>query len=113
MKENSLYDKKSLRAICGKNADFDEIAKDCVAFSNAQGGNIDFGIEDGGILPPYDQSVPEDLPTILTSKIRGLVNGVSISAKIITATNGGEYLRLSIFRNSNSVSMTTSGKNIH
>ncbi len=36
MKENSIYDKKSLRAIVGKNADFDEIAKDCVAFSNAE-----------------------------------------------------------------------------
>lgn len=37
MKENSLYDKKSLREITGKNADWNEVAKDCVAFSNAQG----------------------------------------------------------------------------
>ena len=36
MKENSLYDKKSLRAIYGKKADFKEIAKDCVAFCNAE-----------------------------------------------------------------------------
>ena len=47
MKENSIYDKKSLRTVVGKNADFNELAKDCVAFSNAEGGSIDIGIEDG------------------------------------------------------------------
>ena len=46
MIENSLYDRKSLRAIYGPKADFKEIAKNCVAFANAQGGIIDFGIED-------------------------------------------------------------------
>lgn len=45
MKENSLYDKKSLREITGKNADWNEVAKDCVAFSNALGGVINYGIE--------------------------------------------------------------------
>ena len=40
MKENSLYDRKSLRAVLGKTADFNELAKDCVAFSNAEGGSI-------------------------------------------------------------------------
>lgn len=38
MKENSIYDKKSIRTVMGKTADFDELAKDCVAFSNAEGG---------------------------------------------------------------------------
>lgn len=37
MKENSIYDKKSLRTVVGKNADFNELAKDCVAFSNGCG----------------------------------------------------------------------------
>lgn len=48
MKENSLYEKKSLKEITGKTADWNEVAKDCVAFSNAQGGIIDYGIEDDG-----------------------------------------------------------------
>lgn len=43
MIENSLYDRKSIRAITGKTADFPEVAKDCVAFANAQGGKIEFG----------------------------------------------------------------------
>ena len=38
MKENTLYDKKSLKTVVRKTADFPELAKDCVAFSNAQGG---------------------------------------------------------------------------
>ena len=47
MKENSLYDKKVLREITGKNADWNEDGrKSCVAFSNARGGVIDYHIED-------------------------------------------------------------------
>lgn len=55
MKENSLYDKKSLSAIIGKSVDWNEVAKDCVAFSNAQGGVIDYGIEDDSDVPPIGQ----------------------------------------------------------
>ena len=62
MKENSLYDKKSLRTVVGKTADFAELAKDCVAFSNAQGGVIDIGIENDDMLPPANQRVSEELP---------------------------------------------------
>jgi ATP-dependent DNA helicase len=60
MRENSLYDRKSLRAIHGLKADFKEIAKDCVGFANAQGGVIDFGIEDDADIPDAAQLIPED-----------------------------------------------------
>ncbi len=110
MKENSLYDKKSLRAIYGKQADYNEIAKDCIAFCNAQGGRIDFGIEDKEELPPAEQIIPPDLPTILVNKIRSLANGVVVSTEINKASNGGEYLTLCVARNPNSIAMTTSGK---
>ena len=42
MIENSLYDKKSLRLVDGKNADFRDLAWDCVAFANAQRGTLLF-----------------------------------------------------------------------
>ena len=71
MKENSLYDKKSLRAIHGPKANFKEIAKDCVGFANAQGGVIDFGIEDNEELPYADQCIPEDLDVKLLNEIAG------------------------------------------
>lgn len=44
MTENSLYDKKSLRTLIVKKIDWNEIVKDVVGFSNAEGGIIEFGI---------------------------------------------------------------------
>jgi ATP-dependent DNA helicase RecG len=67
MKENSLRDKKSLRTLTKANPDWDELAKDCVCFANAQGGSIFFGIEDEEELPPAGQKIPEHL-TRQTSK---------------------------------------------
>lgn len=109
MKENSLYDKKSLREITGKSADWNEVAKDCVAFSNAQGGMIDYGIEDDADAPPADQKVSEDIAINLENKISGKTLNVSAHAEILTHDNGGQYIRLHIARGTSSAS-TTSGK---
>lgn len=109
MEENSLYDKKSLREITGKSADWNEVAKDCVAFSNAQGGVIDYGIEDDADAPPADQKVSEDVAINLEKKINGKTHNVSAHAEILTHENGGQYIRLHIARGTSSAS-TTSGK---
>ena len=109
MEENSLYDKKSLREITGKSADWNEVAKDCVAFSNAQGGVIDYGIEDDADAPPADQKVSEDIVINLEKKINGKTHNVSAHAEILTHENGGQYIRLHIARGTSSAS-TTSGK---
>ena len=110
MKENSIYDKKSLRSVTGKTADFGELAKDCVAFSNAEGGTIDIGIEDGDTLPPKEQDIPDGLTTTIVNKIGEKTNGVVVSTDVITAENGGKYIKLHIPRKSNTVAATTSGK---
>lgn len=109
MEENSLYDKKSLREITGKSADWNEVAKDCVAFSNAQGGVIDYGIEDDADAPPADQKVSEEIAINLEKKISGKTQNVSAHAEILTHENGGQYIRLHIARGTSSAS-TTSGK---
>lgn len=109
MEENSLYDKKSLREITGKSTDWNEVAKDCVAFSNAQGGVIDYGIEDDADAPPADQKVSEDVAINLEKKINGKTHNVSAHAEILTHENGGQYIRLHIARGTSSAS-TTSGK---
>lgn len=67
-----------------------------MAFSNAMGGKIDIGIENDGTMPPAEQRVPEDLPTAVVNKISGITHGVIISTEIVTAENGGEYIRLSM-----------------
>jgi len=110
MKENSLYDKKSLRTVVGKTADFSELAKDCVAFSNAQGGVIDIGIENDDTMPPASQHVPEDLPTTIVNKISGLTHAVIATTEKATAENGGEYVKLAIQRNPSAIAVTSSGK---
>lgn len=109
MEENSLYDKKSLREIMGKNADWNEVAKDCVAFSNAQGGVIEYGIEDDTDAPPADQKVSEEIAINLEKKISGKTHNVSAHTEIVTHENGGQYIRLHIARSTYSAS-TTSGK---
>lgn len=110
MKENSIYDKKSLRTVVGKNADFNELAKDCVAFSNAEGGSIDIGIEDDQTLPPEEQKIPDRLATEIVNKVMGKTQGVVLSAETLVAENGGEFIKLHVLRNANSPSATTSGK---
>ena len=109
MEENSLYDKKSLCEITGKSADWNEVAKDCVAFSNAQGGVIDYGIEDDADAPPTDQKVSEDIAINLEKKINGKTHNVSAHAEILMHENGGQYIRLHIARGTSSAS-TTSGQ---
>ncbi len=109
MKENSLYDRKSIREISGKNPDWNEVAKDCVAFSNAQGGAIDYGIENESDFPPEGQVVDETLPVILMNKIKDKTINVTAFADIRVHNNGAQYIRLQIMRGQ-SVASTTSGR---
>ncbi len=50
--EDHHTDRKSLRTVTGKSADWDALAKDCVCFANGAGGRLLIGIEDGEALPP-------------------------------------------------------------
>ncbi len=43
--EGQQFDRKSLRMVMGKTADFVELAKDCVCFANGPGGQILIGVE--------------------------------------------------------------------
>lgn len=79
-------------------------------FRQRTGRLIDLGIEDDADIPDVAQSIPEDLPTKLINKIAGLTVNVSSTAEIITADNGGEFLRLFIQRNAHSLASTSDGK---
>jgi len=54
--EDQHTDRKSLRTITGKTADWDALAKDCVCFANGAGGRLLIGIEDGKTLAPAGQT---------------------------------------------------------
>ncbi len=110
MKENSLMDKKSLRTLTKANPDWDELAKDCVGFANAQGGIILFGIEDQDNLPPAAQKIPENLPAKLQKQIQSRTVNVSVIPQVKQAKNGAEYLELTIQRNATSPASTSNGR---
>lgn len=110
MKENSLRDKKSLRILTKTNPDWDELAKDCVCFANAQGGSIFFGIEDEEGLPPDGQIIPEYLPAKLQKQIQGRTINVSVIPQVKIAGNGSEYLELLVQRNASSIASTSKGR---
>ncbi|WP_296621761.1 ATP-binding protein [Marivirga sp.] len=110
MKENSLQDKKSLRTLTKANPDWDELAKDCVCFANAQGGSIYFGIEDDEDLPPVGQKIPEHLPAKLQKQIQGRTINVSVIPQLKIAENHAEYLQLLVQRNATAIASTSNGR---
>ena len=109
MEENIKFDKKSLRYVTGKSADFGEIAKDCVAFANSHGGYLAIGIEDNTDLPDSNQIIPENLPEKVMKRINELTINVAVRPEIITAENGGKYIKLRIFPSFSSIASTTKG----
>ena len=107
--EGQLLDKKSLRAISGKTADWNELAKDSIAFANARGGQLLLGIENGQDLPPADQPIPSSLLDTIRRKLAERTVNVTAVPNVITASNGAQYIELGIPR-SLAVASTTDGR---
>ncbi len=89
MNENSLFDKKSLKSLTINNPNWDEIAKDCVSFANAQGGSIYIGIEDKDSLPPSNQKVSDrNLPDLIQKNIANRTVNVAVAITNTSAIRG-------------------------
>ncbi len=111
MVENKNIDKKSFRFLKGKSTDWDELAKDCVSFANAQGGFIIIGIENEEALPPAHQKVSDrNLPDVIQKNIAHRTVNVGIAVTIETADNKAEYIQVQVFRNQQTIASTTDGK---
>jgi len=80
--EGQLIGKKSWRAVTGRNADWDGLAKDCVAFANAQGGRLLIGIEDEATLPEPSQRIDPSLVDVVRRKIGERTVNVSVLPEI-------------------------------
>ncbi|MBQ7773195.1 MAG: putative DNA binding domain-containing protein, partial [Bacteroidales bacterium] len=109
MKEGTLFDIKSLRTITGNTADFNELAKDCVAFANAKGGHIHIGIEDGCSLPPERQFIGQELADKLSRRMNELTVNVAVRSEILKAENGSNFIDLEIFPSLNAIASTSKG----
>ncbi|WP_370652309.1 helix-turn-helix domain-containing protein [Caballeronia sp. TF1N1] len=104
-----MLDKKSLRAVTGKSADWHELAKDSVAFANATGGRLLIGIEDAVAVPPAEQELPIDLPDLVRRRLSELTVNFVALPEAKTAENGGQYLEITIPR-AVAVASTTDGR---
>lgn len=107
--ENQYLDHKSLRAISGKNVDWQALAKDCVCFANGAGGRLLIGIEDGEQTPPIGQVVAPELIDNLRKRMGELTVNVQAFPSLQRATNGGEFIELLIERSTN-VASTCDGR---
>jgi ATP-dependent DNA helicase RecG len=111
MKENKNIDKKSLKFLRGNQTDWVELAKDCVCFANAQGGDIYIGIEDKATLPPEKQKIHDrNLPDVIQKNIAHRTINVGIAVTINTAGNEAEYIQIQVFRNTQTIASTTDGR---
>ena len=111
MEENKNIDKKSIKFLKGKKTDWDELAKDCVCFANAQGGFIYIGIEDKESLPPEKQTISDrNLPDVVQKNVANRTVNIGIAVTIETATNKAEFIQVQVFRNAQTIASTTDGK---
>lgn len=110
MIENSLFDKKSLRLVHGKSTNLRDLAWDCVAFANAQGGIIAIGIEDNAMLPPAGQRIDNALVNKVNKVIPQYTVNVYAVAEKTSAENGGEFIQLRVFRSAQSIAGTSDGR---
>ncbi|HBZ25622.1 MAG TPA: transcriptional regulator [Rikenellaceae bacterium] len=111
MVENKNVDNKSLSFLKGKQTDWDELAKDCVAFANAQGGFVFIGIEDKEKHPPLNQSITDrNIPDVIQQNIAHRTINVGIAITIEVADNKAEYIKVQVFRSAQTIASTTDGK---
>lgn len=96
--EGQRVDHKSLRLVQGGRKDFEELARDCVAFATSGGGTLFVGIEDGQREPPPTQVVDEALLAQIPKRIGELTVNVPIAIALRYARNGGAYIELTVFR---------------
>lgn len=107
--EGQLLDKKSLRLVVVKNADWNELGKGCAAFANASGGHLLIGIKDDQSDPPAGQHIPNDLADLIPCKVAECRVNVLVLPEAVMAANNGEYIDLRIPR-SVAVVSTTDGR---
>ncbi len=109
--EDKSRDYKSLRKAIGKQTDIKSLAEVCVAFANAQGGELIIGIEDKESEPPINQKIDITEVNEVVKKLRGMTDGVGLAnPEIITHGNGGEYFIIQVLPSTRIIATTSSGK---
>jgi ATP-dependent DNA helicase RecG len=111
MQEDNTREFKSLKKAIGKQADLKSLAETCVAFANAQGGELIIGIENKNTTPPIDQEIDIQDINDVVKRLRSLTDGVGmVNPELIKHENGGEFIRIIILPSTRSIATTSSGK---
>ncbi len=108
--ESQNTDFKSLRVLTRRCPEWGELAKDCVAFANSQGGSLLIGIEERSHEAPEGQRIAVELVDKVRRRIGELtVNVAAGFQRRQSKTSGGEYLEI-LVRRSVSPASTTDGR---
>lgn len=108
MNETQIYEKKSIRFL--DKPDWNELAKDCVCFANAKGGNILIGIEDDSDIPLANQKIVINKLDEIRKRIGELTIGVGTTVELKKSSNDSEYIEIKVFPSLSSVASTTDGR---
>lgn len=107
--EDEHLDRKSLRKVAGRTADFAVLAQDCVCFANGAGGQILIGIEDGETRPPANQRIEPSLLDRIRKRIGELTVNVQVLPELRRDDGGGDFIVLTVPR-SLGVASTSDGR---
>ncbi len=113
MSEKDTIEYKSILKIRGKDATsaYKDIARTCVCFANAQGGDIYIGFENDSKTPPHGQIISQDEINETLKRIRDLTDAVSVhSSDILTYDNGSQYFILHVVPNAKAIAATSKGE---
>src|SRR5690606_22913267 len=109
MDENQELEKKSLRILFEKKADWEKLARECIGMANTRGGILVVGIENDADAPDATQVISPRLLEEIRKRIAHLTINTSVEPKLCSAANGGQYVEIRVFP-SNAISSTTDGR---
>ena len=109
--EQQKREYKSLQKIRSGDKGFRDLSVTCVAFANAQGGEIVIGVDDKTRKPAPNQVISQEEANNTVTKLRGLCFNVGLSVSdICTDETGSQYFVITIYPSLRSYATTSDGK---
>lgn len=108
--ENQTLDCKSLKKI-ETDRGIKELAVCCVAFANAQGGQLYIGLEDKDHCPMPNQKITEDIHNDALKRLKSNCYNLALqSSGILTDESGAQYFIITVLPSQKSFASTADGR---
>ena len=109
--EKQKVEFKDLQKIRTGDKGFRDLAITCVAFANAQGGNIFIGYDDKLCAPKPNQVISEKEANDAATRLRELCSSVALSTSgVLKDESGSQYFIISVLPSVRTISTTSDGK---